>query len=338
MDKRPTVFIGSSTEGLAVAEALERRFGDQAVVRMWNGAGNVFRRQESYLDSLLTASSLYEFAVLVFTSDDEMISRDETYATARDNILFEYGLFLGRVGKHRAYALVLDKLRVPSDLQGIQFDRFKFGPDGKTPDDEFEAMADRIVGDILRHHATSAEFSQLPSTALAIGYFENFISLVCSQLDDYKPLVFKGKALGSDQVIKRRLKYKTFTLTIVIPDDLQLLEQTNLKGLLRELSQVTVSGGVLRDFPFYIKALPAGDSTHLELFDVPTTMKSARRAIEKIFPAAYLGDDARQAAAELREISNFERALRLLIRPHLLWEANIRYRYLSEFIPKSGGT
>ncbi|WP_213959326.1 MULTISPECIES: STING domain-containing protein [unclassified Variovorax] len=338
MDKRPTVFIGSSSEGLEVAKALEARFGDKAVVRMWNGAGQVFRRQESYLDSLLTASSLYEFAVLVFTSDDETTSRDVTRATARDNILFEYGLFLGRVGKHRAFALVLDKLPVPSDLQGIHFDRFKLGPDNKTPDEDFGALADRIVSDILEHHATTAEFSQLPSTALAIGYFENFISRVCDQLDNYQPLKFKGKAPDSDEVIERELKYKTFTLNIVIPDDLKFVEQTNLKGLLRGLSQVTVSSGTLRDFPLYIHVLPAEDSTHLELFDVPTTMKSARRAIQKIFPAAYVGQVGRQTAAEQREISNFERALRLLISEHVLWEPNIKYRYLSEFLPKNGNT
>ena len=334
MDKRPTVFIGSSSEGLPVANALAKRFGDKAIVDVWD-AGNVFRSMESYLDSLLIASSLYEFAILVFTSDDQTTSRDETHATARDNILFEFGLFLGRVGRRRTFGLVLDKLHVPSDLQGIHFDKFKRRADGR-PVAAFTTLADRIVGQVLERHATQAEFTQLPSTALAIGYYENFVARICDQLDNYQPLVIK-EAGGA-----REIDYKSFTLNIVIPDDLKLVEHAALRSLIKGLTQVVISNsdtkkpGALRDFPFYIQALPEPGSTHLELFDVPTTMKSARRAVQKIFPTSNLGKDNSQAVAELREINNFERTLRMLVSDNPVWEQSIKYRYLTEFVPKNG--
>ena len=59
MDKRPTVFIGSSSEGLPVANALSKRFGDTAIVDVWD-AGNVFRSMELPGIASLIASSFAE--------------------------------------------------------------------------------------------------------------------------------------------------------------------------------------------------------------------------------------------------------------------------------------
>ncbi|MBA3963795.1 MAG: nucleotide-binding protein [Chthoniobacterales bacterium] len=320
MDKRPTVFIGSSSEGSPVAEALKAQFGDKAVVDVWNNNA-VFERGVSFFESLVNASSLYDFAILVFTGDDATTSRKRTHASARDNVLFEYGLFLGHAGKRRAYAFVQDKLHVPSDLAGIHFDHFKFGANKKL-DAAFGETASRLVADMLDYHANTAEFSQLPSTALAIGYFENFISRICNQLDNYEPVTIKD----------RQLNYTSFTLNIVIADDLRLVEQDNLRSIIRGLEQVKVTASGFRDFPFYVQSVPAEGDTHLELFDIPTTMKSCRRAIQKIFASEYLGKNNLQKRAEQREISNFEHTLRLLIDDVPVWKPNIKYRYLSEFV------
>ncbi|VWX61582.1 conserved hypothetical protein [Burkholderiales bacterium 8X] len=335
MDNRPTVFIGSSSEGLAIAETIKKKFGSKAVVDIWNG-GQVFGQGSAYLESLLTASSLYEFAILIFTSDDTTTSRDQTHASVRDNVLFEYGLFLGRLGPKRSYALVQDTLRIPSDLLGIHFNRFKLTSEGKL-DRSFARTSNAIVNEILRRHANTVEFSQLPSTALAIGYFENFLSRVLDQLDNYQPLTIQ---LANQDKSPTQVRYKTFTLNIIIPDDLKLVELTTLKSLIKGLKQVTVtsdpgSSGALRDFPFYIQSkLGSNDSDHLELFDVPTTMKSARRAIQKIFPSTHIGKDDKHLLAEKREIANFERTLRFLLSENPIWESSVKYRYLSEFIPR----
>jgi nucleotide-binding STING sensor domain-containing protein/predicted nucleotide-binding protein with TIR-like domain len=320
MDKRPTVFIGSSTEGLPTAEVLKRQFGDKAIVDIWN-ENTVFARGLSFFESLLNASSLYDFAVLIFTGDDKTVIRHKQHASARDNVLFEYGLFLGRTGKNRAHALVQDKLRVPSDLAGIHFDHFKVNANGR-PNAAFDAVAERLVTDIIEYHENTAEFSQLPSTALAIGYFENFISRICDQLDSYEPVVIK----------ERTVSYSSFTLNIVIADDLRLVEQASLKSILRGLEQVTVRNSRFRDFPFYLQSIPAEGAKHLELFDIPTTMKSSRRAIQRIFPSEYLGRNTLQQRAEQREVNNFEHTLRILIDDTPVWKPNIKYRYLSEFI------
>ena len=179
MEKRPTVFIGSSSEGLPVANAFKKKFGKKAIVDVWN-AGQVFRQGEGYLESLLNASSLYEFAILVFTSDDTTTIRDQTHATPRDNVLFEFGLFLGRLGRRRSYVVAQDKLRLPSDLLGIHFDRFKLDDEGK-PDRAFAKVANRIVAEVLDRHENAVEFpsSRRPhwpsaiSRTSSIGYSTN---------------------------------------------------------------------------------------------------------------------------------------------------------------------
>jgi hypothetical protein len=65
----------------------------------------------------------HDFAILVLTPDDVTESRGDSEKSPRDNVLFELGLFMGRLGRERTF-IVCDrstKLRLPSDLAGISF-------------------------------------------------------------------------------------------------------------------------------------------------------------------------------------------------------------------------
>ena len=115
----PSLFIGSSTEGLPVAEALQTLLQYDLDVTIWSQG--VFRLSQSYLDSLLDAISATDFAVLVLTPDDVTTSRQDEFLTPRDNVLFELGLFMGRLGRDRSF-FVYDRtssIKLPSDLLGI---------------------------------------------------------------------------------------------------------------------------------------------------------------------------------------------------------------------------
>lgn len=322
MNDKPTVFIGSSSEGLRVAYALESSFDQQAEVEVWD-SGTVFSRNRSFLRSLLDTASLYEFAVLVFSSDDIGLIRGETYETARDNILFEYGLFLGRLGPRRAYALVEKDLKVPSDLAGISLDTFSRKRNG-SPTAGFSKTASSIVSSIVEYHRNTTEFSHLPSTALAIGYFANFLARVCDKLDDFEPVF----------IADRKIEYTSFTLHVIIPDRLELLDDDNLKSILRGLKSVKINNSRFREFPFYMQAVPPEGTTHLDLFDIPTTMRSSREAIVRIFREEYVGKSGLQSRAEKREVANFERTLRLLLHERPIWEKDIKFQYLSLYTPK----
>jgi predicted nucleotide-binding protein len=66
------------------------------------------------------------------------IIRGKTLSSVRDNVLFELGLFVGRLGAERSFFIVpedADDFRLPSDLYGVTYPTF----DSKRPDGNWEA-------------------------------------------------------------------------------------------------------------------------------------------------------------------------------------------------------
>ncbi|WP_232726680.1 TIR domain-containing protein [Prevotella intermedia] len=51
--------------------------------------------------------------------------REKGFDTPRDNILFEYGLFLGRVGLDRAFFIAEKDAKIPTDMLGITQTRYE---------------------------------------------------------------------------------------------------------------------------------------------------------------------------------------------------------------------
>lgn len=116
----PVLFIGSSVEGLAIAREVQNQFKhDRFEVRLWTtgvfGAGGVS------IDSLLGQVAAADFALFVFGPDDTVASRDTTHLAPRDNVVFEMGLFMGRIGRQRVFMLKehSSDLKIPSDLLGV---------------------------------------------------------------------------------------------------------------------------------------------------------------------------------------------------------------------------
>jgi CAP12/Pycsar effector protein, TIR domain len=102
--RKPTVFVGSSSEGLAVAREVKYHLQRDAKVTVWDEEG-VFKLSKDTLESLIEALDDCNFAILVLTPDDLLESRGVQFLSARDNVLFELGLFMGRHGRERTFAL-----------------------------------------------------------------------------------------------------------------------------------------------------------------------------------------------------------------------------------------
>ncbi|MFT3803923.1 MAG: nucleotide-binding protein [Burkholderiaceae bacterium] len=119
MAQRASVFIGSSSEGLPIAKAIQRGLSSSVDATLWKQG--VFQPGFSYLESLVKTLNSADFAVLVLTPDDVNESRGENYNSPRDNVVFELGLFIGRLGRERSF-FVYDQNqppKLPSDLLGI---------------------------------------------------------------------------------------------------------------------------------------------------------------------------------------------------------------------------
>lgn len=115
---KPSLFVGSSSEGLPVARALQVELQDAAEVTLWNQG--FFGLSQGTLESLVNALERFDFAVLVATPDDLVTRRDETALSPRDNVMLELGLFMGRLGRTRTYLLADPRtVRLPSDLNGV---------------------------------------------------------------------------------------------------------------------------------------------------------------------------------------------------------------------------
>ena len=119
---KPRVFVGSSIEGLAAARAVQKNLERDATVTIWNQGH--FSAGAPTLESLLSVLDSTDFAVLLVTPDNAGGSREA--ARARDNVVFETGLFMGRLGASRTFLLMEEdpSVRLPTDLSGVTVARF----------------------------------------------------------------------------------------------------------------------------------------------------------------------------------------------------------------------
>ena len=145
---KPRIFIGSSTEGLPVAQRIKDYFEPEFDCFIWND--KIFQLNDGFLETLLKSSSLFDFGFMVFAADDISRIRDKEYSTTRDNVLFEYGLFLGRIGTDRAYIIMEEGVKLPTDLLGITYLSYKTeNKNGiKQPDIKFESQLEELKNSV----------------------------------------------------------------------------------------------------------------------------------------------------------------------------------------------
>lgn len=133
---RVRLFVISSVESLPVAQALQMAFEyDDFLTTVWTDG--VFKIASYPLQSLLDAVDASDFAVAIAHPDDKVIGRQEAlWPVPRDNVIFELGLFMGRLGKDRAVLMEPRNagVKLPSDMAGLTTIpyRFEAGSDMKA--------------------------------------------------------------------------------------------------------------------------------------------------------------------------------------------------------------
>ena len=120
MNPRPVLFVGCSTESLPVAQAIQSALAyDPIEVKVWTD--DTFEASDFPILSLERELPKVDFAVLVLSPDDKVVSRETTSDAPRDNIVFELGLFMGALGHSRTFLVYphgID-IKIPTDLAGI---------------------------------------------------------------------------------------------------------------------------------------------------------------------------------------------------------------------------
>lgn len=296
MNNKPRIFIGSSMEGLSVAKYVKSYYSNDFDCYLWTD--DIFKYNESVFETLLKSASLFDFGIMVATKDDFTSSRDKNFETPRDNIVFEYGLFLGRVGAGKAFVLQEEGTKLPTDLLGITTPRFEITDNlvhAEKLNDEL-----RKIGKAMKEKMQIGELGLLPSTALAIGYYENFVALSC------EALITKGELHVEGQIFKK------FEFNIVIPNDLDGDVKKKAKIFCTKMglkeAKIETSG---RGYPIWVN-YKEGDEI-LRIYDMPPTINGIDKAIEMYMKKGHIGKTEEQKLLEERELRNFKNVIQLLI-------------------------
>jgi len=117
------VFIGSSVQAIRIAEFAQRDLVNCCQPEVWTN--DKFHSRDTPIESLFRMLDEFQFAVFVALPEDLTSKGGTEYHTVRDNVLFEMGLFLGRLGRERVFLITPRgsgdaKLHLPSDLTGIR--------------------------------------------------------------------------------------------------------------------------------------------------------------------------------------------------------------------------
>lgn len=125
------IFIGSSSVGLPYAEsvksALEKKIKNDKTTKgkydvdIWN---TVFDDNKTTIEKLEEIINKYKYSIFIFSPDDKikMSGSKHEKDIPRDNVIFEYGLFMGKSGRPNTFPIVPDNwkdLRILSDINGL---------------------------------------------------------------------------------------------------------------------------------------------------------------------------------------------------------------------------
>lgn len=80
-----------------------------------NGGKTIIEKFEEYSD--------VGFAIILMTPDDKgsLVNDESMKNRARQNVIFEHGYFIGKLGRDRVVALVKGDLELPSDISGVLY-------------------------------------------------------------------------------------------------------------------------------------------------------------------------------------------------------------------------
>ena len=208
---KPRLFVGSSSEAKDLALAVQHELRDIAEVEPWSQG--IFRIGSVPLESLIRALEGFDFAVFIFAPNDVTRMRDKTSHTVRDNVLFELGMFIGKLGQARSFFVTpvsKDELHLPSDLDGIipaRYDSSNKNLQGAVSSACFELRK------IIRELGPLHHFRRVLYDTTADNPQADFRSLEARRIKDDKPVGDKGRG---------RLTFE--------PDGTFRVDRTNLDG------------------------------------------------------------------------------------------------------------
>ncbi|WP_167618076.1 TIR domain-containing protein [Maribellus sediminis] len=151
--KNQKIFIGSSTCSLEYAQAVKGVIESKNLnfdVDIWD---DVFGKANSTnIEVLEKAIEDYKFSIFIFSPDDKinMANNVTEKSIPRDNVIFEYGLFMGKNGRNPNTSFIVPKnwkdLRILSDIDGLN--RYSYDYKNTNKESAVRTACDRIINTI----------------------------------------------------------------------------------------------------------------------------------------------------------------------------------------------
>jgi hypothetical protein len=127
MPEKLWVFVASSSEQLGVVKEIAATINKSRHLHARPWQEKVFEFSKTYIESLERELDRADFAIAVLTGDDASNVRGKQVNLPRDNVIFELGLFTGRLGRERCFFFVDadSDTTIASDLSGVQAVTFR---------------------------------------------------------------------------------------------------------------------------------------------------------------------------------------------------------------------
>lgn len=295
------IFIASSSEGKKYAEKVKEILSSICNVTIWTD--NFFKLSVSTFGNLCKNAINYDFAIIIYTKDDISVVKKHTYFTARDNITFEHGLFTGIIGRHKTFALIQNGVKIPSDLSGITYCQF-------NDLNDLQKNCYIILNSITDEMKVS-RVSLLPSTSIALTYFNNFIKPVCESIYD------KSNIIYNNSKIQFNINHNRFLIMIPpkISDDMkpQVLYYANQLNL----ENIHISG-FHRNFHIFADFK---NNKFNNIVDIPAVLSISYQVIKLYTGKDYIGKSKEFNEILHKEIDCFVSTLKLLIENNSIVES-----------------
>jgi hypothetical protein len=286
------IFIGSSKEGLAAAEKVKTLLKPELDATLWNEG--VFRSGETVSQILQRSLNYYDFGIFVATADDKLAYRNEIYSATRDNVLYEFGLFDGAKGYNFTFLICDEKVKLPSDLDGVVVLKFNTGA---ADEDRLSLLSvvNTIRNQILKQQDKVA-LSKFSSGVLAYEYYINCVSPLAVYLKE----TLQNYKLGAN--------INKLSLQILISNSIHdhtlaavdyFFSQSKWKKIICECK-----GAVFAAY----RNLSVPDN-RIEFCIIPSSPSAIEAAINMLFPQTYFGNNESKDEVIIREMNNFSRVL-----------------------------
>ncbi|WP_369297238.1 TIR domain-containing protein [uncultured Neglectibacter sp.] len=232
------IFIGSSTEAhekgllLEIAKIVEEC---KMIPVRWNQVPSTFETGKFTLENLeeMISREGIDGSIFIYSSDDAVWYRGKKSGKPRDNVIFEHGLFSGKLGRTKSIIVKDGNVKIPTDLLGVTYIDFSEGKKTQGEINLRKWLFDLQTNDISNVQEMQNQFDQLnsfkkePSTKtdnyLEIRSFPN--------LEAAKPFIVQKAHRASEIKILANKGLEFFGADSSIISLAEMLKYNNLKRL-----------------------------------------------------------------------------------------------------------